>query len=348
MDVKSERKLVRTGHNLKINFSAISVSKNCNQSYNQSCMKAKLIIVIATLLTCCMAAAQNSPVNPDAKLHKYSKTVERERPELNEETKALIAAYQKNPCDETYYALKKQVEANYDAVIARKKAKLEELRQTARTQDKVDEMEEIVNEVVADKEHRIAQTMARFTDPRMRPGGRVEINGYLPLIGAGSDVYIARAPVTNMEYSLFNKDYSFNKGCENHPATNVSLEEAIAYCKWLSEKDGKQYRLPTEDEWELAAGHMPKDADFNCRIGNGLTSVEQFSQTKGACGGIDFWGNCWEWTSTVRNADQNSYGIKGGSWDSGRMSCRTEYREESRIADKQYANVGFRILMIRL
>ena len=51
--------------------------------------------------------------NPDAKLHKYSTTVEKERPQLNEETKRLIAAYRRDPSDENRAALRKQVAHNF-------------------------------------------------------------------------------------------------------------------------------------------------------------------------------------------------------------------------------------------
>ncbi|MBR5550017.1 MAG: hypothetical protein IKU71_09880 [Kiritimatiellae bacterium] len=70
--------------------------------------------------------------NPDAKLHRFSTTIEKERPELNQETKDLIAAYRRDPSDENRAALRRQVAKNYAAIVARKKAKLEELKRTAR------------------------------------------------------------------------------------------------------------------------------------------------------------------------------------------------------------------------
>ena len=39
---------------------------------------------------------------------------------------------------------------------------------------------------------------------------------------------------------------------EKHPVTNVSWNDAVAFCKWLSGKEQKVYRLPTEAEWEYA------------------------------------------------------------------------------------------------
>jgi formylglycine-generating enzyme required for sulfatase activity len=54
----------------------------------------------------------------------------------------------------------------------------------------------------------------------------------------------------------FNARYSWrNAGFEQtdeHPVVNVSWNDAVAFCKWLSKKEGKTYRLPTEAEWEYA------------------------------------------------------------------------------------------------
>jgi len=336
----------------------------------------KTIIICATALLGFAAFAQGQQgtgrrirENPDAKLHRFSTTVEKERPQLNDETKRLIAAYHRSPTEENKAALRRQCEKNYEKILERKKAKLEELKRTfaraegvglpedakrlsreavargrARHQSKVDEMQEIVDEMIANREHRIDQTMARFTDSRFRGRARrpATANGYLPLLGAAKNVSVAYAPVTNEDYAKFTGE-PVAKGREKHPVTNISVEDAVKYCKWLSERDPTHtYRLPTEEEWELAAGHMSKDADFNCGVGDSIRPVDAFAQTKGASGGIDFWGNCWEWTSTKRNDGKNA--VKGGAFDSRRTDCRTEAKNTAKASFRGYPNVTIRLV----
>ncbi|MBR4171487.1 MAG: SUMF1/EgtB/PvdO family nonheme iron enzyme [Kiritimatiellae bacterium] len=307
----------------------------------------KITIICATVLLGFVAFAQERSgmerrmrENPDAKLHRFSTTVEKERPQLNDETKRLIAAYHRNPSEENRAALRKQCAINYDKIVERKKAKLEELKHTAKHQSKVDEMQDIVDEMIANREHRIDQTMARFTDSRFR--GHNQNTGYLPLLGAARNVSVAYAPVTNEDYAKFTGK-PVAAGTEKRPVTNVSVEDAAKYCKWLGERDPKHaYRLPTEEEWELAAGHMPKDADFNCGVGDVVRPVDAFAQTKGASGGIDFWGNCWEWTATKRGEGKNA--VKGGAFDSKRTDCRTEAKNTAKDTSKGYPNVTMRLV----
>ena len=59
-----------------------------------------------------------------AKLHRFSTTIEKERPQLNEETKRLIASYRRNPSEANRSALRKQVGINYDKVLDRKRRSL--------------------------------------------------------------------------------------------------------------------------------------------------------------------------------------------------------------------------------
>ncbi len=305
-------------------------------------------------ITGCVEAAPRQ-ANPEAKLHRFSTTIEKERPQLNEETKRLIAAYRRDPSEANYAALKKQVERNYDAVVARKKAKLEELKRTARDQYKVEEMQNIVDEMLRDRDQRVENSMRRFTDQRFRPGLRNRsADGYQQVLGAGQNVSIAYAPVTNEDYAKFitSTDRKAPRGWQDgkmpeslakHPVVNVSYDDAVAYCKYLTDRDGGRtvYRLPTEAEWEAAAGHMPKDADFNCGENNGTTPVNAYAKTLSACGAVDMRGNVWEWTST---AVDNQRAVKGGAWDSRRTECRTESRGVGRDPNRGYANVGFRVV----
>lgn len=316
-------------------------------------MKTQAFLLCLSAMAAVVApSAAARPKTPDFGNFKRSTHIEKERPELSEETRRLIAAYRQDPSRQNYAALKKQVEKNYDAVIARKKAKLEELRREAKHSSLVEDMEEIVDEVVKDRENRIEQSMRRFTDPRLQPGVRENKDGFLPVIGAKSLISVAYTPVTNEQYAAFLKDTGYAApehlrggrvaaGQEQLPVVNVSPKDAEAYCKWLSRREGKVYRLPTEEEWEQAAGHMPKDAEFNCGANDGLRPVTAYSGTLAACGAVDMWGNCWEWTADRSGSSRK---VKGGSWDSGRMDCRTENRDNLRKANSGYPNVGFRIV----
>ena len=77
----------------------------------------------------------------------------------------------------------------------------------------------------------------------------------------------------------FNEKYSWrNAGFEQtdkHPVVNVSWNDAVAFCQWLSKKESKTYRLPTEAEWEYAcrAGTTTRywsgdDPEMLAKVGN--------------------------------------------------------------------------------
>ncbi len=57
-------------------------------------------------------------------------------------------------------------------------------------------------------------------------------------------------------YFEWHKDWSWRKTgfpqTDDHPVINVSWKDAVAFCHWLSRKEKKTYRLPTEAEWEYA------------------------------------------------------------------------------------------------
>ncbi|TRZ52036.1 hypothetical protein D4S03_04085 [bacterium] len=54
-----------------------------------------------------------------------------------------------------------------------------------------------------------------------------------------------------------------SQGEYNHPVVHVSWNDATEYCNWLSRKTGRSYRLPTEPEWEYAAGNGAKHSKYS-------------------------------------------------------------------------------------
>jgi formylglycine-generating enzyme required for sulfatase activity len=138
-----------------------------------------------------------------------------------------------------------------------------------------------------------------------------------------SEFYIAKYPVTNKQYDTFVRaaDHSFPKHWENgkipldkknHPVVWVSWNDALAFCKWLSRETGRNFRLPTEAEWEKAArgtdGRIypwgndpptPELCNFDKR-GYDTTPVDQYSpQGDSPYGCADMAGNVWEWTLSL-------------------------------------------------
>mgnify|MGYP004658203511 FL=1 len=332
-------------------------------------LRSIISIALAVLMACTVLSVSVFAASDDdgMNMFEHSDFIEKEQPELDEETKRLISLYQREPSDENYEILRAAVIRNYDAVLVRKEAKLAELK--AETQGKpggdakVAEMQEIVDEMYLTYWDRINSTMLRFTDERLLKWKIADapMYEYIPVMGAGIDIYVSRTQVTNEQYKAFVDatghqapsnwvNGTYPAGEENYPVNVVSAADAEAYCSWLTANDAENlYRLPTESEWELAAGHMPKDADFNCGVNDGRTPVEQYAKvTRGAHGAVDFWGNVWEWTSTERNNNGTAVtlGVKGGAWNTARTDCRTEYRDEGRDASLGYEDVGFRVIQV--
>jgi len=120
-------------------------------------------------------------------------------------------------------------------------------------------------------------------------------------------------------------------GREDRPVINVSWEDAKAYAEWLSRKTGKQYRLPTEAEWEYAAragtttsrywGEQIGSNNANCF---GCGSQWDYKQTapvgkfsSNAFGLYDMLGNVWEWVEDCSHDNYNGAPTDGSAWESG-------------------------------
>ena len=292
--------------------------------------------------------------------------VELEKPGMNEITAAAIEAFRTNPCPGTVEAIRYSVASNYDYVVNRKIAKLHELDGTsgtgtaARDPSVVQEMQDIVDDMIEFKDYRVTQNVIRFCDARFAKkhgSNNVGYNepdedGFIPLLGAASDVEVAYTQVTNGAYALFDPDHTFPEGFEGHPVVNVSYEDALKYCEWLTEQSPDfeyKYRLPTQEEWELAAGHMPKDASINSGgVTNSTTEVHYFysvytNQAVSLSGTLDMWGNVWEWLATAGD-EAGTMKVKGGSYKTERSDCRTEERGNARAASGTFEDVGFRLI----
>jgi formylglycine-generating enzyme required for sulfatase activity len=201
-----------------------------------------------------------------------------------------------------------------------------------------------------------------------------------------SEYSIGKYPITNREYQAFVSDIGYTpphdwngdqfpaeKG--SHPVVNVSWNDATAYCKWLSEKTKKQYRLPTEAEWEKAArGEIgfiyPWGNEFDLQKANtseanngGTSEVGRFSpQGDSPYGCADMVGNVWEWCNDWLNEDEyekrvdkivkNPHGpptgtyhiLRGGSFNFNCIGSRCAIRES---ADPYVSvnNNGFRVAL---
>jgi formylglycine-generating enzyme required for sulfatase activity len=72
----------------------------------------------------------------------------------------------------------------------------------------------------------------------------------------GSNVLFCTTETTVAQYQAAGLGYqapAFPQG-SNHPAVDVRWNDAKAWCKWMSAKDGHNYRLPTDAEWTAAVG----------------------------------------------------------------------------------------------
>ncbi|HMA62662.1 MAG TPA: prolyl oligopeptidase family serine peptidase [bacterium] len=74
---------------------------------------------------------------------------------------------------------------------------------------------------------------------------------------------VGKFEVTRAQYAEFDSDYEYDPVTGNYPANDISAQEAQAYCMWLSDLTGKQYRLPLKKESKSLIDLVKSSQDAN-------------------------------------------------------------------------------------
>jgi len=189
--------------------------------------------------------------------------------------------------------------------------------------------------------------------------------------------WIGKYPVTFEQYNRCCDETGMIRpddegwGRKNRPVINVSLQQILYYCNWISQKSGLKFQLLTEAEWENAAKGIVNNkypwgsSDLNDTLANSnyinerTTPVDQYEKGASIFGCLDMAGNVWEtcsdWyskeyynNSPYKNPEGPKLGSKyvcrGGSWNRDEEYLRCSFRFTN---DPQTSNcfLGFRLAL---
>ena len=189
--------------------------------------------------------------------------------------------------------------------------------------------------------------------------------------------YMGKYELTQVQYqAIIGRNPSNFKG-DNRPVEGVSWNNAVEFCKKLSQKTGKNYRLPSEAEWEYAcrAGTTtpfcfgesitPDLVNYNGNYTYASAQKGKYRQQTtdvgtfppNSFGLYDMHGNVWEWCQddykddyinapTDGSALTSSSGYKllrGGSWELNPGYCRSACRDYYTLDYHDFA-IGFRVV----
>jgi formylglycine-generating enzyme required for sulfatase activity len=192
---------------------------------------------------------------------------------------------------------------------------------------------------------------------------------------------ISTYPIRFDEYATFVRNSTTQRmpndqqwGGNDRPVINISWNDALEYTKWLTAETGQQYRLPSEREWEYAAGANATTLYWwgdslgsgraNCR-GCGSTWDNRETSPVGsfmsnAFGLYDTVGNVMEWTLECYHENYRNAPEKSQVWEGGDCSKRVvrgsaydtpvnQLRITRRIAlspNTRQPNLGFRVVRV--
>ena len=202
---------------------------------------------------------------------------------------------------------------------------------------------------------------------------QTEVTDYEPTSKNGLPVTVVmsmRSPIPGMpDIESSNEEIVIKKG-KNYPMFLVSWEHANEFCKKLSLKENKHYRLPTEAEWEYACradtttsyywGDEWNEGYAWCGE-NSKNEMHPVARLKPNNWGLyDMNGNVWEWCSDNFNLEYlpekeevdpkgPEHGptkiIRGGSWwEYDKFECRSASRLNAGPKSK-WCHVGFRVVL---
>ena len=176
----------------------------------------------------------------------------------------------------------------------------------------------------------------------------------------GGGLALGRYEVTVGEYRAFaSATGGGGNGCElgdswrdpgfpqtdRHPVTCVSWDDAQAYVSWLSRTTGVSYRLPTEAEWDRAAGGSQAGCYGKSLDNPGTCPVGSYGSN--AAGLSDMVGNLWEWTedsvSEEPFASSGGRVTRGAAWTASGARRPGVSSSAWNFARSRTIHVGFRV-----
>ncbi|NDC41692.1 MAG: formylglycine-generating enzyme family protein, partial [Chitinophagia bacterium] len=184
-----------------------------------------------------------------------------------------------------------------------------------------------------------------------------------------SGFYMSKYEVTQKLWTdVMGLNPSLHTGCPDCPVENISFQDIQKFIYKLNKRTKKNYRLPTEAEWEYAAncGNMDMAYEFSgseridwvgwYKTNSGGTTHSVGQKMANSLGIFDLTGNVAEWcqdtyasyaADTLVNPVATSGGnrvVRGGDYTSPVFKCRNAYRSD-RIPNTKDGTVGFRLVL---
>jgi len=182
--------------------------------------------------------------------------------------------------------------------------------------------------------------------------------------------YLGIHPVTQAQWKAVMGDSASRFKGDDLPIDEVLWSDAVTFCKKLSEKEGRRYRLPTSAEWEYACRAVTTTAfntgDDEAALkeagwygGNSDSKTHPVGQKKpNAWGLYDMHGNVWQWcqddlidytsaavTDPAGSANGSRHVMRGGDWRCSPQFCRSAKRFGSGPNFRDDVFRGFRVVL---